>query len=250
MARDMGRSARWVIRAHWSRMAAFVVLSMLALAAVVSPPGTEVASAAIGCEEVQTRGEWTSITDLPGHHASGAAAGEGYSQDQGLGMAKGIHEWEVHPTDPNLFYLVVPDLSANDEVTPGLYEGSLLRSKDGGCSWEEILTDDDLNPALPGGEEDRCSPKRIESVGIGIDGKVYVAVFVPPDGRGCHDRGAGTTRFESLWVSPDGGDKWERVTDGLPVTIDGSAPVPVSDMEPGVAALGRFLALVTAVALR
>ncbi len=138
----------------------------------------------------------------------------------GLRESRYIGKVLVHPNDPDLVYVAA---IGHLYAPPGEFRGEhgVYRSKDGGSTWERILTPDNnttgavemvFNPANP----------RIIFAALW---EVYRTPWTMSSG------GPGS----GLYRSTDGGDTWERLTgNGLPDGIMGRIGVAVSPADPEV----------------
>ncbi|OGG45425.1 MAG: hypothetical protein A3F84_06355 [Candidatus Handelsmanbacteria bacterium RIFCSPLOWO2_12_FULL_64_10] len=93
--------------------------------------------------------------------------------------------FDVHPKDPNTIFLTA-------STAPQRPEGGLYRTRDGGGTWTRVIRDGDL-PGTPG---------YIQAFFVRIDPERPERVYFSTEAHG-------------LFVSQDGGDRWERVK-GLP----------------------------------
>lgn len=235
MSRLQGRWRGGLRRISLAKAAPMVVtVSLLTIVLQVPHSLTPPASAAaVACAEVQRSGAWTSIVDLPGYDTE--PTGTGGSLDHPTNGATEIEAWTVDPHDADRLYVVAPTIHPLFEtVYAARFEGSLLRTKDGGCSWQEVLTEDKLLAAA-GAPDAHVMGIRVNDVVVGDDGTIYAAV-VRGSGTGRSGRGGSpqgnleynwgqpTVFLDSVWVSRDGGDSWTRETKGLPTEKGGSNP--------------------------
>lgn len=129
----------------------------------------------------------------------------------GLEDSRAISRIRIHPRDPDLVYVAVQGAPHAATKTRGIY-----RSKDGGESWEQVhfvseragasdLAMDMTNPRiLYAAYWDHLRlPWKVESGGEG----------------------------SGIWKSTDGGDNWEKLTEGLP-TLMGKIGIDVSRADP------------------
>ncbi len=129
----------------------------------------------------------------------------------GLSGARHIAEVIVHPDDPDFVYVAVQGAVFGPTEERGIY-----RTRDGGRTWDQILyineftgaCDLTMDPANPrvlyaGTWDHHRKPWKIRSGGSG----------------------------SGLWKSTDGGDTWQRITNGLP-TLMGKVGVVVSPVNP------------------
>ena len=126
----------------------------------------------------------------------------------GLPEAGQIGAVVVHPDDPNLVYVAALGHPFGPNPERGVY-----RTFDGGDSWEQVLYVSDstgavslsMNPANP--EEIYASMWRAER-------KPWTIISGGTEG--------------GLYKTVDGGDTWEKLTEGLPAGIIGKIDVSVS----------------------
>ena len=91
----------------------------------------------------------------------------------------------VHPEDAKTIFLAAA-------TAPQKPEGGLYRTRDGGATWQQVVRDGDL----PG------SPSYIQAFFVTVDPRHPERVYF-------------STTAHGLWLSRDGGDRWEKI-EGLP----------------------------------
>ncbi len=120
---------------------------------------------------------------------------------------------KAHPDNPDLVYVAALGHPFGRNEERGVF-----RSKDGGLNWEKVLfasdsvgaIDLELHPTDPG--------------------TVYAAMW-----RGERKPWtiiSGARDEDGIWRSTDGGDSWERMTDGLPPDLIGKIDLSVSPADP------------------
>ncbi len=161
----------------------------------------------VGTGEHAVRGVMTSAGD--GMYRS-TDAGKTWTH-LGLEDSRHIAEIRIHPSNPELVYVAVQGALHGDSETRGIY-----RSKDGGQHWEKILYVDNTTGAADL-SMDPTNP-RILYAGMWEHRRFPWAVKSGGPGSG-------------LYKSTDGGDHWERLTEGLPDTL-GKVAIDVSPANP------------------
>ncbi|MCP9236164.1 glycosyl hydrolase [Lewinella sp. JB7] len=148
------------------------------------------------------------------------SAGDGvYRSDDGgdtwkhLGLVDSRHiaEIVVHPRDPDHLYVAVQGAVHGDSEDRGIY-----RSTDGGESWQKIFYVD----ATTGAVDLSMDPSNPRILYAGMWDHRRYPWAVRSGGRG-----------SGLFKSTDGGDNWERLTEGLPDTL-GKVAISVSPARP------------------
>jgi photosystem II stability/assembly factor-like uncharacterized protein len=134
--------------------------------------------------------------------------GGGTWQSIGLENSGQIGSIKVHPTDPDLLYVAALGNIFGPNEERGVY-----RSRDGGNNWEKIL----------------YASERAGAVDLSIDPNNPRVIFA---GFWEVERNPWTLisggEGSGLWVTRDGGDNWEKVTEGLPEGTWGKVAVSVS----------------------
>ena len=161
----------------------------------------------VGTGEHAVRGVMTSAGD--GVYRSDDA-GKTW-QHLGLDDSRHIAEIRVHPTDPDRLYVAVQGAVHGDSETRGVY-----RSTDGGQNWERVLYVDETTGAADLSMD--LSNPRILYAGMWDHRRYPWSVRSGGPGSG-------------IYKSTDGGDSWERLTEGLPDTL-GKVAVSVSPANP------------------
>jgi photosystem II stability/assembly factor-like uncharacterized protein len=161
----------------------------------------------VGTGEHAVRGVMTSAGD--GIYKS-TDAGKTWTH-LGLEDSRHIAEIRVHPGNPDLVYVAVQGALHGDSDTRGIY-----RSKDGGSNWEQVLYVDNTTGAADLSID--VSNPRILYAGMWEHRRFPWAVKSGGPGSG-------------LYKSTDGGDNWERLTEGLPDTL-GKVAIDVSPANP------------------
>jgi photosystem II stability/assembly factor-like uncharacterized protein len=120
----------------------------------------------------------------------------------------------VHPNDPNTVYVAALGNLWKDSPERGIY-----RSTDGGSSWEQVLFVD----AMTGFVELVIDPE---------NPNVLVAAAYQRQRRAWGFNGGGPG--SGIYRTMDGGDTWERVTDGIPEGDMGRIGLAISRSSPNV----------------
>ncbi len=161
----------------------------------------------VGTGEHAVRGVMTSAGD--GVYRSDDA-GKSW-RHLGLKDSRHIAEIRVHPSDPERVYVAVQGAVHGDSETRGVY-----RSTDGGDNWERVLYVDETTGAADL-SMDVTNP-RILYAGMWDHRRYPWSVRSGGPGSG-------------IYKSTDGGDNWQRLTEGLPDTL-GKVAVSVSPANP------------------
>lgn len=131
----------------------------------------------------------------------------------GLEDSRHIGQIRVDPKNPDLVYVAV----LGHLFGPN-HERGVFRSRDGGRSWQQVLFIDENTGAV-----DLSMDPANPSV-------LYAAMWqVRRLPWGIDERGAGS----GLYRTADGGDTWQRVTNGLPKGLEGRIGVSISPARPG-----------------
>jgi photosystem II stability/assembly factor-like uncharacterized protein len=139
----------------------------------------------------------------------------------GLPQAGQIGRVRVHPANPDLVYV-----AALGHIFGPNEERGVFRSKDGGGTWEKVLfvsartgaVDLSMNPS---------NPRELYAAMWTAERKPWTLVDGSEEG--------------GLYHTVDGGDNWEKVSDGIPQGLVGRIGVSISPANPE-----RVFALVTA----
>ncbi len=129
----------------------------------------------------------------------------------GLPDSRHIAAIRVHPQNPDLVYVAVQGALYGPSGQRGIY-----RSKDGGATWEKVLFINE-NTGAADLSMDLNNP-RILYAGMWDHQRLPWKVRSGGTGSG-------------LWKSTDGGDSWEKLTEGLPEKM-GKVSVDVSPANP------------------
>lgn len=140
--------------------------------------------------------------------------GGSHWQFMGLKETQHVGRIVIHPRDPNIVFVAALGRLFGNNKERGLY-----RTKNGGASWEQVLKVDDQTGVV--------------DVAIDPNGRTLYAATYQRQRRGFGFVGGGAG--SGLWRSLDGGDNWERLTNGLPsgpmgrigIAIAPSAPATV-----------------------
>ncbi|PPK85650.1 photosystem II stability/assembly factor-like uncharacterized protein [Neolewinella xylanilytica] len=129
----------------------------------------------------------------------------------GLEDSRHISEIIVHPSDPDHLYVAVQGAVHGDSEVRGIY-----RSTDGGANWEKLFYVD----ATTGAADLSMDPSNPRILYAGMWDHRRYPWQVRSGGPG-----------SGIYKSTDGGDNWERLTEGLPDTL-GKVAVSVSPAMP------------------
>lgn len=162
----------------------------------------------VGMGESPVRGVMTSSGD--GVYKS-TDAGETW-EHIGLEHTKHISQVRIHPTNPDIMYV-----SAQGSPYSGTDERGIYRTKDGGNSWERVLFVDS-NSGANDLAIDYTNPR------------VLYAAFWDHQRLPWYVRSGG--KGSGIWKSVDGGDTWEKLTEGLPNSVMGKIGIAVSRANP------------------
>ncbi len=137
-------------------------------------------------------------------------------QHMGLEKTKAIHRILLHPSNPNLVYAA----AFGDMWGPGPDRG-VYRSTDGGKNWEKILFVDEAS-GIADLVMDPSNPNKLLAATWTNDRDPWFF----------HSGGSGS----GIWVTYDGGDKWERRTakDGLPEGDLGRIGLAIAASKPSI----------------
>jgi len=131
----------------------------------------------------------------------------------GLGGSRHVSRMAVHPTDPDTVYAGVLGNVFGPSEERGVY-----RSRDGGATWERVLYLDDRH-GVADLDLDPKNPNVLFAALWRFERKPWTF-------RSGGDEGG-------VYRSVDGGDSWEKLTDGLPETM-GRIGVKVAPSNPEV----------------
>lgn len=129
-------------------------------------------------------------------------------QHIGLKDAGQIAKLAVHPDDPDLIYAAVLGRIFGPNEQRGVF-----RSRDGGDSWEKILYLNDETGAVDI-KMDANDPDIIYAAFWRAERKPWTIISGGTEG--------------GIYKSVDGGDSWEKLTDGLPQGMTGRIGIAVS----------------------
>ncbi|MCB0037833.1 MAG: hypothetical protein KDE51_27560, partial [Anaerolineales bacterium] len=131
-------------------------------------------------------------------------------QHMGLSETRHIGEIRIHPEDENLVYVAALGHAFKDNPERGVY-----RSKDGGASWEQVLSVSDKAGAVDLAM-DPHNPRILFAAVWQARRKFWSIDSGGPDG--------------GLWRSTDGGDTWQNITHnkGLPEGVVGKIGVAIA----------------------
>ncbi|MBB4080708.1 photosystem II stability/assembly factor-like uncharacterized protein [Lewinella aquimaris] len=165
--------------------------SIGALAVAPSDPNVIYA----GTGEHAVRGVMTSAGDGMYRSTDGGVTWE----HRGLPNSRHIAKIVVHPADPDHVYVAVQGAVHGDSEDRGVY-----RSTDGGQHWEKVFYVD----ATTGAADLSMDPHNSRVLYAGMWDHRRYPWTVRSGGPG-----------SGLYKSTDGGDNWERLTEGLPDTL-------------------------------
>ncbi len=135
-------------------------------------------------------------------------------QHVGLTDSERIKRIRIHPTDPNTAWVAV----LGHEWGPNEERG-VFRTTDAGKTWKKVLYLD---------ADTGCSDIDIDSQNPRI---LYAGMYTYRRKPWRFDSGGGRT---ALYRSKDGGDTWEKLTQGLPKTPMDRIGVAVAPSNPGI----------------
>ena len=118
----------------------------------------------------------------------------------------------IHPDDPDLVYVA----AIGNPFTPNDERG-VYRSSDGGASWENVLFVSDSTGAVDL-EFAPDDPNTIYASMWQTERKPWTIISGGMQG--------------GVFISRDGGDSWDRATDGLPTGLRGKSDLAVSAADP------------------
>ncbi|WNJ21132.1 VPS10 domain-containing protein [Pontibacter sp. G13] len=161
----------------------------------------------VGMGEHAVRGVMTS----PGDGMYRSLDGGKTWEHIGLPNSRHISAIRVHPQDPDLVFVAVQGAVHGPTEDRGIY-----RSTDGGRSWEKVLYIDDTT----GASDLSMDPTNPNILYAGMWSHRRLPWKVVSGGEG-----------SGIFKSTDGGDSWQRLTDGLPTEM-GKVAVSVSPANP------------------
>jgi photosystem II stability/assembly factor-like uncharacterized protein len=131
----------------------------------------------------------------------------------GLRATQSIGRIVIDPHDANVVFVAAVGHLFGPNSERGLY-----RTRDGGASWERVLSVD--------------ANTGVTDVAITPDGRTLFAATYLRRRRAWGFVGGGPT--SGLWRSTDGGDQWQRLTTGLPTGDVGRIAIDISRSDPRV----------------
>ncbi len=130
----------------------------------------------------------------------------------GLAPTRQISAVRVHPTNPDVVYV-----AAQGDRWKGTAERGIYRSTDGGITWKLVLAGTN---AFSGASDLSMDP---------TNPRILYAAFWDHQREPWYVRSGG--EGSGIWKSTDGGDTWNRLTQGLP-SLMGKIGVAVSPANP------------------
>ncbi|MCB9081549.1 MAG: glycosyl hydrolase [Lewinellaceae bacterium] len=170
----------------------------------------------VGTGEHAVRGTMTSHGDGVYRSTDGGQTW----QHLGLVESRHIAAIAIHPSNPDIVYVAAQGAQYGRSTTRGVY-----RSTDGGRHWQQILYIDELTGAC----DLSLDPNNPRVLYAGMWDHQRQPWYMRSGGKG-----------SGLYKSTDGGDNWEKLTNGLPRDL-GKVGIAVSP-----ARLGRIFAIVEA----
>ena len=134
-------------------------------------------------------------------------------QHMGLRETQTIGRIVIDPRDPNIVFVAAVGHLWGPNEQRGLY-----RSRDGGKAWQKVLGVDENTGVV--------------DVAMDRDGRTLFAATYQRRRRGFGFAGGGPG--SALWRSLDGGDSWERLTNGLPTGNTGRIGIDISKSDPNI----------------
>ncbi|MEL6650137.1 MAG: glycosyl hydrolase [Bacteroidota bacterium] len=162
----------------------------------------------LGMGEAPVRGVMTSHGD--GVYKS-TDAGQTW-QHVGLSKVRQISKIRIHPTDPNTLYVAAQGSPYAPTAERGVY-----RSTDGGQNWEKVLFVDERT-GVSDLSMDASNPRILYAAFWEHQRLPWQVVSGGPG--------------SSIWKSTDGGENWQKLTQGLPQTVMGKIGISVSPANP------------------
>ncbi len=129
----------------------------------------------------------------------------------GLRDSQHIGRIVIHPRDPNTVFVAALGHLFGPNAERGLY-----RTRDGGRTWQKVLTIDENTG--------------VTDVALDPDGRIVYAASYQRRRAGYGFVGGGPG--SGLWRSLDGGDTWERLTNGLPAGPTGRIGIAIAASSP------------------
>lgn len=139
-------------------------------------------------------------------------------QHIGLKEAGQIGAVIIHPDDPDLVYVAAIGQPFQPNSERGVY-----RTKDGGQSWEQVLYLSDTVGAVDL-EFAPDDPQTVYAAMWRAERKPWTIISGGQQSGGRQSGG--------IYKSVDGGDNWQKITEGLPQGLIGKADLAVSDADP------------------
>jgi photosystem II stability/assembly factor-like uncharacterized protein len=134
-------------------------------------------------------------------------------QHMGLRETQTIGRIVIDPRDPNVVFVAAAGHLWGPNEQRGLY-----RTKDGGKTWQKVLGVDENTGVV--------------DVAIDRDGRTLFAATYQRRRRAWGFAGGGAG--SGLWRSLDGGESWQRLTNGLPGGNTGRIGIGISKSDPNV----------------
>ncbi len=129
----------------------------------------------------------------------------------GLAATHHIGRIAIHPRNPAIVFVAALGHLWGPNADRGLY-----RTTDAGATWKRVLAGDSVTGAV--------------DVAIDPDGRTIYAALYQRQRRGFGFVGGGPG--SGLFRSRDGGDSWDRLTDGLPAGIKGRIGIAIAPSQP------------------
>lgn len=134
--------------------------------------------------------------------------------NMGLGASEHIGDIIVHPTDSNTVWV-----SAQGPLWSSGGERGLYKTTDGGKTWRNVLEGDEWT-GVGSVAIDPSNPNKLYAATWQRQRSVATLVNTGPG--------------SALYTSNDGGESWEKMTEGLPKANMGKSSVTVSPVDPNV----------------
>lgn len=135
-------------------------------------------------------------------------------ENMGLKETQHISKIIVHPSNPDIIWVAAQGPLWNKGGERGLY-----KSTDGGKTWKKTLGDDEWT----GVTDIVCDPRNPD--------RMYAATWQRHRNVACYLGGGPGT---AVYRSEDGGETWEKLTNGLPSSDMGKIGLAVSPQKPDV----------------
>jgi len=162
----------------------------------------------VGMGEAPVRGVMTSHGDGVYKSTDG---GETWAH-VGLEKVRQISRVRIHPDNPNMVYVAAQGSPYEPTEDRGVY-----RSMDGGESWEKILFVDE-HTGVSDLSMDMTNPRILYAAFWDHQRLPWKMVSGGPG--------------SSIWKTKDGGENWEKLSEGLPDSVMGKIGVTVSPANP------------------